>query len=259
MRVCPQCNSQVSSQTTVCSVCDLPLPANLPNYSSKPQNAIESEKICPSCNTNNSSRWVFCSNCGAPLANVAIKANNVSIKESKNFSEFEPTLLKQPEDKTKQHSLFNPSSDLAKLPENALSNKPLEGSLKDLIFCSVCGEANPKNLENCISCLNALTNTLAMGSQLSHPKLRLMKDSGENETYDITGDEFVIGRTQGNATFPQDNYMSSYHARIVRRDQRYFLVDEESKNGVYKRIKEELILKNGNIVLIGRQIFRFEQ
>lgn len=254
MRICPRCNSQIPLQNKICNICasSVNSPSYNPNYDNSnnyvtnydENNILEDKKICPSCQTNNNAKWAFCSSCGGPLFNIIIvekpKPNIKSNRESTSIS-------------TPANESLNSSKEKSPL------TKTVANSLQDLIFCVVCGQANNKEAEICISCQNPTSRTLAMGSEVSHPKLRLMKDSGDSEIYDITEDQFLIGRTSGDITFPDDNYMSNLHARIVRRNQKFFLIDEQSKNGIYKRIQNELILTNGNIILIGKQVFRFEQ
>lgn len=264
MRICPQCNSQLVLQSNICSVCALPFPENSLDYDYNEEEfeddaqAVKDEKICPSCDKVNNATWAFCSFCGTSLSNIPIK--KTTITKQKPYLEIDLE-VKEKLKNNPENSPFTPINKLLATPEEKVTppTKAVANSLEDLIFCIVCGQANHKNAEICVSCQNPTARTLAMGSQISYPKLRLMKDSGESETYDITGEEFTIGRTDGTVTFPEDNYMSSLHARIVCRDQRYFLLDEQSKNGVYKRLKSELILSNGNIILVGRQVFRFEK
>jgi len=248
MRICPNCNSQIPNTATTCSVCAIY--DEQIDYSTKAdEKAGLSIKICPTCNTNNQSSWAFCGRCGYPLSEVAIEkpkeaqraAAKVAIPPAKAIVS-SPTVAQN-------------LSNQALLTQN----KRVEKTAFDFIICAICEESNPSDRETCFACGNPLAKTLPMGSQINTPKLRLIKDSGEEETYDITGSEFTIGRSQGNITFPQDNYMSSCHARIIQKDQRFFLVDENSKNGVYKCVKGELVLKNGDTILVGRQVLRFEQ
>lgn len=251
MRICPNCNSEIPQAATTCSVCAIY--DEQTDYSTKvDEKAGLSIKICPSCNTNNQSSWAFCGRCGYPL-------NEVAIEKPKEIQK--PAIAKV---------AIPPAKAIVASPIIAknqnLSNQVLltqnrgeEKAVFDFIICAVCEQTNPSDKETCFTCGNPLAKTLPMGSQINTPKLRLIKDSGEEETYDITGSVFTIGRSQGNITFPQDNYMSSCHARIIQKDQRFFLVDENSKNGVYKCIKGELVLKNGDTILVGRQVLRFEQ
>jgi ribosomal protein L40E len=249
MRICPNCNSEIPQPATTCNVCaiyDDPT-----DYSTRvDEKAAPSIKICPSCNTNNQSSWAFCGRCGYPL-------NEVAIEKPKEIQKPPMAKVAIPPVKAIASSPIknqNPSN-----PALLTQNKRGEKNFFDYIICAICEESNTSERETCFACGNPLAKTLPMGSQINTPKLRLIKDSGEEETYDITGSEFTIGRSQGNITFPQDNYMSSCHARIIQKDQRFFLVDENSKNGVYKCIKGELVLKNGDTILVGRQVLRFEQ
>ncbi len=217
------------------------------------------EITCPSCKKINNSAWAFCGNCGCPLgSNQVNPVRPLTIPKPTSNLESTSAILR----KTKierQRPSFSLLSDLIN-PQSTESSNEISDSVSDFIFCPVCEQANVSGNEICISCKNPLAKTLPMVSQTTlTPKLRLMHDSGETEVYDITGSDFTIGRTQGDITFPQDNYMSNCHARIVFRDQRFILIDENSKNGIYKKIKEDLVLENGDIILIGRQVFQFEE
>ena len=81
---------------------------------------------------------------------------------------------------------------------------------------------------------------------------------------EATGDEYelkhetVIGRTIGDITFPHDDYMSGCHARIATRGEKVMLIDEDSRNGSFIRIKKEVEIKPGDFVLLGKQLFRYE-
>ncbi|HKY06115.1 MAG TPA: FHA domain-containing protein, partial [Blastocatellia bacterium] len=79
----------------------------------------------------------------------------------------------------------------------------------------------------------------------------------QGDVYDLK-DETVVGRTSGDISFPHDGFMSSRHARVVRRGSSFVLVDEGSRNGTFIKIRNEVELKPGDTVLIGKQLFRFE-
>lgn len=90
-------------------------------------------------------------------------------------------------------------------------------------------------------------------------KLHLIMEGGEiGETYEVRATETVIGRVDGDIKFPHDGYMSGRHARVVQRNGHFFLLDNNSRNGTFIRIHQEVELHPGDIVLIGKQLFRFE-
>lgn len=116
------------------------------------------------------------------------------------------------------------------------------------IYCAACGA------------LLQAPKTIAMPSFSAQPRprLRLIGEGGQpGEMYELK-EETVIGRTSGDITFPYDGYMSGRHARIVRRGASFFLIDEGSRNGTFIRITKEVELKPGDMILIGKQLFRFE-
>ncbi|MEW6733776.1 MAG: FHA domain-containing protein [Acidobacteriota bacterium] len=136
-----------------------------------------------------------------------------------------------------------------------------------LISCVICGYVNLPSEGLCIACGTPLpvNDTLSMGSTpLAKPtvvsgRLRLISENDEEgEVYKLSENETVIGRSKGDLRFPHDGYMSSRHARIVCRGGRFTLIDEQSHNGTFIRIKGEVELKHGDVIRIGKQVFRVE-
>jgi hypothetical protein len=133
-----------------------------------------------------------------------------------------------------------------------------------MTICSKCNQPNHPGSAFCAACGNVLTvaHTVVMASPYAAApkgKLHLVMEGGQaGETYDLT-EETVIGRANGDMIFPHDGFMSGRHARIVRRGSSFVLVDEGSRNGTFIRIKGEVELKSGDMILIGKQLFRFEQ
>jgi pSer/pThr/pTyr-binding forkhead associated (FHA) protein len=89
-------------------------------------------------------------------------------------------------------------------------------------------------------------------------KLHLVMEGGQlGEVYEVN-EETVIGRTNGDICFPHDGFMSGKHAKIVRRGNTFVLTDEGSRNGTFVKIKGDVELKSGDMILVGKQLFRFE-
>ncbi len=63
----------------------------------------------------------------------------------------------------------------------------------------------------------------------------ITRDGGEGPTYPLGGST-DLGRTEGSILFPDDQFVSPRHARIVTRGAEFFVRDLESTNGVYVRI-----------------------
>jgi hypothetical protein len=131
------------------------------------------------------------------------------------------------------------------------------------IACPKCSHKSAAGSVFCANCGSQISvaATIVMSSVPAAPKgrLHLVMEGGQpGEVYDLK-DETTVGRTLGDISFPHDGYMSSRHARIVRRGEEFVLVDEGSRNGTFVRIKNEIKLESGDMILIGKQLFRFEK
>jgi pSer/pThr/pTyr-binding forkhead associated (FHA) protein len=90
-------------------------------------------------------------------------------------------------------------------------------------------------------------------------KLEHIQLSGELiKEYSLDKPETTIGRTTGDLTFKDDPYMSGAHARVVVQPGRFVLQDLKSRNGVYRRIRDEIELKDTEEFFLGEQLFRVE-
>ena len=70
--------------------------------------------------------------------------------------------------------------------------------------------------------------------------------------------ETTLGRTTGDLIFKDDPYMSGTHARIVAQPGRFLLQDLRSRNGVYRRVRTEVELADGDEFFTGEQLFHVD-
>jgi len=75
--------------------------------------------------------------------------------------------------------------------------------------------------------------------------------------YELEDAETTIGRKEGQIRFPMDPYISPKHATLIYRGGHLHIKDEKSLNGVFLKINTRKELKDGDTILIGRQIFKF--
>lgn len=138
------------------------------------------------------------------------------------------------------------------------------------MLCSQCGQTSNPNSTFCANCGAPFTfgRTMVISSESGESRepappairgrLHLVMEGGQpGEVYEL-GDDTSIGRSTGQITFPHDGFMSGQHARIVRRGGKYALSDEGSRNGTFVKIKGEIELEPGDMILVGKQLFRFE-
>lgn len=80
---------------------------------------------------------------------------------------------------------------------------------------------------------------------------------------DATGNAFPIpdtglhlGRERGDILFPEDGYVSGLHCTIAYQGGRLYLTDLGSSNGSFVRLYTETEVHDGDILLMGQQLFR---
>lgn len=154
-----------------------------------------------------------------------------------------------------------PSAPPSDAPEPATAH----GQSMSGVLCTQCGQSNSAGSAFCASCGAPMTfgKTMVISSQRAPeppPKgrLHLVMEGGQpGEVYELE-DDTVIGRSNGEITFPHDGFMSGRHARIERRGASFILTDEGSRNGTFIKLKGEVELNPGDMILVGKQLFRFE-
>jgi pSer/pThr/pTyr-binding forkhead associated (FHA) protein len=70
--------------------------------------------------------------------------------------------------------------------------------------------------------------------------------------------EMVLGREEGDVTFPDDEFMSRRHAALKRAGARARLEDLGSSNGTFVRLRGERALEPGDVLRMGDQLMRYE-
>jgi pSer/pThr/pTyr-binding forkhead associated (FHA) protein len=114
------------------------------------------------------------------------------------------------------------------------------------------------------------SNNTAQGTVVwdGPPKLQKGPVSAKLEHIKLNGDivaefklekpETTLGRTAGDLIFKEDPYMSGTHARIVAQPGRFILQDLRSRNGVYRRVRNEIELTDNDEFFMGEQLFHIE-
>jgi pSer/pThr/pTyr-binding forkhead associated (FHA) protein len=88
---------------------------------------------------------------------------------------------------------------------------------------------------------------------------QLLRGGGEGVVMCARENQATVGREDCDLNFPEDVFMSASHARIaVSPDGSFALIDNNSKNGTYLRIRGERELSHGDYVFLGKQLLRVE-
>ncbi len=83
------------------------------------------------------------------------------------------------------------------------------------------------------------------------------RDGTDGIAYNLLGDQIDIGRTEGDLLF-EDPHLAPRHARIVASLTGRVLTPLESRNGIYVRLRGPIDLQDGDYLLVGKQVLRFE-
>lgn len=86
----------------------------------------------------------------------------------------------------------------------------------------------------------------------------IQKDGTDGAVFALDREQVDIGRAEGEIVLSDDPYLSPRHARIRRKGSSFVLRDLDSVNGVYVRLREPVELNDGDQILMGQQLLRFE-
>lgn len=78
-----------------------------------------------------------------------------------------------------------------------------------------------------------------------------------SRAYVFSEDQIELGRERGDILFQDDGFVSGRHARISKTEGKVILKDLGSSNGTYIRIREACEVEDGDLLLMGQQLFRF--
>jgi pSer/pThr/pTyr-binding forkhead associated (FHA) protein/DNA-directed RNA polymerase subunit RPC12/RpoP len=77
-----------------------------------------------------------------------------------------------------------------------------------------------------------------------------------SRAFELGDDDVTLGRESGDILFRDDGFVSGKHARVGREDGNPVLEDLGSSNGTYRRIRRETQVDDGDLLLMGQQLFR---
>jgi pSer/pThr/pTyr-binding forkhead associated (FHA) protein len=98
---------------------------------------------------------------------------------------------------------------------------------------------------------------VAQQQQVGFRLVVVHRDGTDGITYNLLGDQIDIGRTEGDLLF-DDPHLAPRHARVVASLTGRVLTPLEARNGVYVRLRGPVDLQDGDRLLLGKQVLRFE-
>ena len=123
--------------------------------------------------------------------------------------------------------------------------------------CDRCGAQNADHTRFCTSCGQSFEAAEELQVQRA-VLVTVEKDGTDGQVYPLDTGTLDIGRTEGDLVFGDDRYMSNRHARVERRGGDFVVRDLDSHNGLYARLRTPHKLADGDMMLLGQQVLRFE-
>ncbi len=127
-------------------------------------------------------------------------------------------------------------------------------------FCQLCG--NPLDVGSGprpLTCLGEPSSATRGDSLPDASLVVIAQDGTPGRHYPLTGRTTQIGRGNGDIDLSRDPYVCPNHARITYRDDRFFIEDLGSVNGIYIRLGSSAVrLRHGDLLLMGLAVIRFE-
>jgi len=87
--------------------------------------------------------------------------------------------------------------------------------------------------------------------------VEVLPDRSLGKRFPLSGETVVLGREKGDMVFPNDTLLSREHAAFTTLGGALYVEDLKSGNGTFVRIRESHPLQTDDIILLGRQMFRF--
>ncbi len=113
------------------------------------------------------------------------------------------------------------------------------------------------------SSLSAVASTTAARPQpAAQPTfgrlVQVNRDGSDGDTTSLVGDLFDIGRWEGALRFEEGPYLAPRHLRLLAGPGRVVLQALDRVNGVYIKVRGGIDLESGDLLLIGKELLRFE-
>lgn len=84
------------------------------------------------------------------------------------------------------------------------------------------------------------------------------RDGTDGERFSLAAEYVTIGRAGADVAFDQDRFLARSHARVEKSGDTVRIVPLDTLNGVFKKLDSPLELVDSAIVLVGREVLRFE-
>ena len=260
MKACKNCGAENPESSLYCQDCGSRLGDWEPSEGASrratpPTGLTRSEPtpgnpLCPRCGTGNPAHIRFCNNCGYQIGEAASPASAAAA----------PRVAP---------SASGPAAGSAS--EGSVCWRCYGVGDRGADFCKFCGaryadapaaKASPAPAAPVLAPPPATERPPAPASPIESSArgslVSILKDGTDGRRYPLYDDQTDIGRAEGQVVLTDDPYLSPRHARLTFRGDAALLRDLDSVNGVYIRLRDPADIVDGDMILLGQQVLRFE-
>jgi hypothetical protein len=111
-----------------------------------------------------------------------------------------------------------------------------------------------------ISPINAPMSTPRPSGAAWGSAVLVNRDGSDGQRFPLSSEDTIVGRGGADISFDDDRFLARQHARINRAangEVKIYAID--TTNGVFKKADSSVELVDGSIVLVGREVLRFEK
>jgi hypothetical protein len=130
--------------------------------------------------------------------------------------------------------------------------------------CPNCNNEVPREHRFCGFCGTRVDSTHDLRPawvNVQNPRARLVLIKGEGQdgaAFPIGDGDHGAGRLEGGIMFPEDPILSPRHATFFFRDNKLYVRDDASRNGVFVRLRAPKLFGGGAVLLVGEQLLRVD-
>jgi FHA domain/Double zinc ribbon len=256
MRFCRSCGSSlaaapppavfVASPVTGPALPSMPAPAPLGTMPQQPSPAarpVSSTITCPRCGTATPVGFAYCQQCGLHIQPIAPTDPGQAARS--RGSTASPPIGSASGADAHGATIAQPDS-MRPSGKSIVPPAPVSGVSAAPVSVAVASTAVPTG---------ARPAAAAWGSAVL-----VNRDGSDGQRFALSSDDTVIGRAGADIAFDDDRFLSKQHARLERTaDGAVRIHALDTINGVFKKADSPIELADGVVVLVGREVLRFEK
>lgn len=212
-------------------------------------------KICPKCSWENQDEFNFCLGCGCQLSSSEKETSPVDSQASDIAPDSGGVSVSSSSDSS---TTFVEDSGVPICSTCGAEVTP--GHL----FCGQCGSRmedppEPKPTAGPEVVAEPTPEPVEVVEESPARLVLLLPNGEEGGSYPVKGEFTQIGRSKGNILFLDDPYVSPLHATFYYDHGQLCVRNENSFNGLFIRLRKKVELQHNDVILLGKQLLRFEE